>query len=314
MRAERFGESTLLLFAPSGERFSRYEDVAARVTESVREGDEVTVTGAMPMALAASVAFLAAARGARTIHCITPPDGMSRVEVLGPNLGSASAIPDWLEQKFISVRESRTFGIIGFPNSGKSVLSKLLELAMRGKDRLCWVFEADPASPTPPWFFELQRSQKAVADELRLAYKVDWTDEMQRQVAERLGRSRRFFDRVVVDLPGGDMENNQPIPPGREALFAQVDRLIIVRRPDRADNVQIWIDALAKHGFEGRIHAVIDSIDVDADASLELEEPTGSQRWLRGRARGLRREADHGHVGTDASVSGPFRRLLEAHQ
>jgi hypothetical protein len=177
------------------------------------------------------------------------------------------------------------------------------------------VFEADPASPTPPWFVDLARTRSELAAELRNAYKVEWTDQMQEQVASRLKNARMFHDRLIVDMPGGDMENPngpQPIPKAREPLFQEIERFIIIRRPDLNHDVKIWIDALAAIGLGDRVHAVLDSIDNAAEPSLELDSERLPNGWLTGRLRGLRRDADLERVDPSSHGARAVLRLLEA--
>ena len=296
------------------DRFREYAQIAHAVSRGIRRGDEVVITGAMPMALAAAIAFSAVNEGAAAVSCATPLDGMSRVHVFGPQLGCVSEMPEWLSEILVPIREAMTFGVIGFPNSGKSVLSKTIEKAMRGSGKSSWVFEADPASPTPPWYFELSRLEQKIAKELRDAQKVDWSDEMQAEVARRLANARPWIDRIVVDLPGGDMENPagpQPIPSGREALFREVDRFILVRRPDRDDRAAVWIDALRAHGLADRVHAVIDSVEVGGGTRLALDGGRAPEGWLTGRAHGLDRDADLDSLTIDGAWLAPLRRLLE---
>jgi hypothetical protein len=295
------------------DRFRAYERVAHAAARCIRPGDEVVLTGAMPMALAAAVAFACVARGASSLSCATPLDGMSRVHVFGAGLGTVSPMPEWLSEVLVPSRHARTFGVIGFPNSGKSVFSKALERSLVGSGVGSWVFEADPASPTPHWYFDLSRRAQQVADGLRDAQKVEWSDELQHEVARRLANARPWFDRVVVDLPGGDMKNPagpQPIPAGREPLFREVDRFIIVRRPDRNDDAGVWLEALARHGLADRVHAIVDSIDVVGDICLELDHAAAPEGWLVGRAHGLRRDADLDALRNDEARASKLRLLL----
>jgi hypothetical protein len=315
LRSERIDAGTVLVDAGQGRKYEAFEETAHRAAAEVRQGDEVILTGQMPMPVSAGIAFHSVARGARRILCVTPPDGMSMVAVFGSGLGRSEPMPEWLADRLVAHREARTFGIIGFPNAGKSVFAKLSGTALHGSGRRFWIFEADPASPTPDWFLELRRENAALADQLRNAYKVEWSDDLQAQVAQRLATARRFFDRILVDLPGGHMKHPsgpQPIPSGREELFRQVDRFIILRRPDRGDDERIWIDALARHGLADRVHAVLDSVDVEDRPRLELAGSRLRDGGVRGVVRGLRRELDHAGLERDIEFVQPFRTLLEA--
>lgn len=300
MRARRLSPHDVLIDVAPGTNFDdmHLADTAALATAEVIEGDNVIVTGPVPVALAAAVAFLAVGRGADTVRCVTPPDGMSMCEVHGPSLGRALDLPEHVKAALLpdGPREALTFGIVGFPNSGKSVLTKLLGVALLASGTPCWTFEADPASPTPWWYVQLQREQHALANQIRMATKVDWSDELHREVARRLRNARPFFDRVIVDLPGGDMENPsgpQPIPPGREDLFKEVDRFIILRRADREDRTQVWIDALKQLGLSHRVHAVLVSDGVYEEPRLTLDVRGGADPWRKGVALGLDRDADY---------------------
>lgn len=315
----RRAAADVLVHSGSVTRFNsmRLPDIAAIAAQDVRPGDKVIITGKMPLALAGALSFLSVWRGARSVRCITPVEGMSMCEVYGEKLGRTSSVPPHIERLIVggTPKAAITFGIVGFPNSGKSVLTKLMGTATAKAGVSCWPFEADPASPTPWWYVELQQSSPSRADEIRNAYKVDWTPQMQAEVARRLGNSRRFFDRVIVDLPGGDMGNQagpQPIPRGREALFAQVDRVIILRRPDRRDNTGIWIEALKAHGFGDRVHAVIDSVDVHDSPNLVLEPDPSPEGWLVGRACGLSRDADFSAFASSPAATQQVLRLLDA--
>ena len=154
-----------------------------------------------------------------------------------------------------------------------------------------WNFDADPASPTPDWYLEmLARGDGAGAKRTRDLHKVQWTDELQDRCAERLAASRVFFDRVIVDLPGGDHRNTQApdlIPSGRERLFQQVDRFIIINLRER-DSARQWIDVLGRKGMAGRVHAVIDSVEHLNPTALSLDFDAAP---VSGVAQGLDRNA-----------------------
>lgn len=296
----------VLVRALPGARFSDFSATASHALQCVRPGDHVIVTGRMPVALGAALAFLGVARGATRISCIAPPDGMGLATVFGSGLGHSEPLRDWLLEH-LRPRESpaRTIGVIGFPNSGKSILSRLVGKALlqHGRSRTggelqpfeSWVFEADSASPTPPWYLELERYGHPGSSDLRNACKVLWTPELQDQIARRLRNARRFLDMIVVDLPGGDMRDPNrpdPIPEGRESLFKEIDEFVILRRPDRNDDVSVWIRALAEHGLQDRVIAVLESVDVQGDLRVTLRGPSQPKGLWTGTVHGLRRDID----------------------
>jgi hypothetical protein len=102
----------------------------------------------------------------------------------------------------------------------------------------------------------------------------------------------------------------QPIPPGREDLFRQVDRFIILRRPDRNDRAELWIDALRQHGLAERVHAVLDSVEVDAPTRIDLDSNPSPDGWLTGRVRGLSRDAEFDAVANCAESVRAALRLV----
>ena len=269
--------------------------LAARVAPHIQRGDEVLVTGRGPVELYAFLGFVAARAGARSMGCITPPEGMASVAVFGSHVGITAELDAWTRAQ-LPRGEGATYGVIGFPNSGKSVISKLIAASLR-KDHVraipainAWTFDADPASPTPDWFLSmLSTGDEIEAKRVRKEHKVDWNDALQEQITARLRHSMPFFDRVIVDLPGGDCRMTPPdlIPAGREALFELVQKFVVINRPD-LDSGRQWIEMLDRHGLAQRVHAVIDSIDPASPLELKVHS---DGKILRGEARGLDRQA-----------------------
>lgn len=299
----------------------RIGDIPAAVAHAasrLRTDTPVVLTGSMPMAAYAGLAYAAVTRGCTQVSCVTPPDGMARVHVWGsgPDVGTVSELSAEL-QRCLQPADgpALTIGIIGFPNSGKSVLSRLLHDALQQRLASSWLFDADPASPTPAWQFSLlAATSDAEVRRQREAHKVEWTDALQDGVAGRLGQARPFFRVIIVDLPGGDMRHPhgpKPIPAGREPLFRQIDRFILVRRPDLDHDPRLWLDALKPLGLDGRLAAVLDSIDPDKLASIQLagERPSESEPVM-GTACGLNRSLFVDEPPPTASASLLRQQLL----
>ena len=275
---------------------SDYKAVAPELHAAIRPGDEVVITGRGSVDLYAALGYASGLAGASRVLCLLPPEGMALIPVYGTGIGHAEPLPDWVATR-ISHRAGATYGVIGFPNSGKSVLSKLIAAALRGdvargmQPVAAWNFDADPASPTPDWYLEMiARGDGAGAKSTRDRHKVQWTDELQDRCADRLASARVFFDRVIVDLPGGDHRNKQNpdlIPHGREKLFAEVDRFIIINLRER-DSARQWIDVLRQKGMSERVHAVIDSVEHLNPTALSLDFDATP---VAGVAKGLDRNA-----------------------
>lgn len=299
---------------------SDHAAVAPALHAAIRRGDEVVITGRGAVDLYAALGYAAGLAGASRVSCLVPPEGMALIPVFGAGVGHAEPLPEWVARR-IRHRAGETFGVIGFPNSGKSVLSKLLAAALRGdvarglQPVPSWNFDADPASPTPDWYLEMLASgNEAGAKSTRDRHKVQWTDALQDRCAERLAAARVFFDRVIVDLPGGDHRNKQSpdlIPRGRERLFAQVDRFIIINLREH-DSARQWVDVLRREGMAERVHAVIDSVEHQRPTALSIDFDASP---VSGVARGLDRNSVRkltGGGGQDPAVglSGELLRDL----
>lgn len=199
-----------------------------------------------------------------------------------------------------------TVGIVGDPNSGKSVLSWKLydELLRRGKN--AYRFDCDAQAPTGRY------SMTGLAGtEARAQYKArrgGWTgadDSYTLQVAHRLRGSS--LDIAIFDLPGGLHRAGEPairIPQGRPDLFRECDGFILVAKDAGARHG--WEQALEEHGLRSRIIAV-----VEPNAGGEVVEEfsgegagEGDRAWI-GRIHRLDRR--------DVDIVTPAARSLAAH-
>ncbi len=271
-----------------------------------RSPRQVCLSGKAPMTVYAPLAWEAVQAGCPMIYCLTPTAGCVRVFARSDG-GDAAELgeclpPQWLESLVTRPRRSVFVGIVGDPNSGKSVFAHTFYQALtekyRSTDMRLWLYDTDGQAPTPPWYMALvQAGMVDRAKEYRDALKQgrNWTEPMQRHIAATLRRLRQFFEVVVVDLPGGDFQRMPPqrIPPGRETFFEQTDVLILLARASAATE-QAWRQELRPFGLEPRLRVVLETVDPRQvpQPSLELRrEPDGL--W-RGRITGLDRSQSPG--------------------
>lgn len=205
-------------------------------------------------------------------------------------------------------------GILGDPNSGKSVFSRALDLALfsalpAGMES--WIYDCDLASPTPDWFLSKHHGTKREKSRaVREALKAAWTPEEEKVCAELLAVLRTNLDLVIADMPGGrhPMEEDirkgnafRPlrIPTGtRAAMMRQCDAFVVICREDRSDEIfEGWRESLAEHGLADRIVARIDSTDPDGAVRF-----SGFSRdcdgVVHGCAFGLDRNKDAAEIGS----------------
>lgn len=185
-------------------------------------------------------------------------------------------------------------GILGDPNSGKSVFSKLASSTLTRMSFASWSLDCDLASPTPDWFLYASKKEAERVCELRQSQKRKWTPELEKRGAEDLKACRSSYDILIADLPGGihtgKFENNpQRIPKGREVLMEDVDYFLILTRPD-TDAVDGWQRELNAVGMGKKVVAVVESLNPDAEQpTLEMSPPSDPGGLWSGWAIGLDR-------------------------
>lgn len=309
----------VLRFRPSGPESISESDAAAGSLRSFaasacRGVGEVVLTGRGPAWGYAALAAGAVDGGVERVLFFSPVDHVPIVCWSRAARGPLPEPPAWLLDSLGYERDARpglTVGVIGDPNSGKSVFSMLLERAFaagRADVVRAFRYDCDRASPTPYWFLRMQA--RATDDleprELREAAKQKWTPEMERSIAAALTRLRAYFPVVVADLPGGNHKITPParIPPGREVIMREINRFVLVARDETA--VAAWREALAAHGLEDRLGTIIETRDPHAPLSLS---PVGvdAGRW---RITGLDRSAVMPLLASSPSAAdGPWTAL-----
>lgn len=274
-----------------------------------------TGRGAVSMYLLLGVS---AARACLNNVCVSKPAIPYAIRFTPVSAGETHAV--------IGAKTGVVVGIIGDPNSGKSVFSRTFYTALRSsmpKWFRTWIYDCDLASPTPDWYCSALVDADPIAVEdykaLRESQKVGWNADMEKRCADELGILRTNLDLVIADLPGGRHKdaNKQPLEhplriPGvsRAEMFRQCDAFILICRKDRRDIIlKGWYDDLAKYGLEDRVAAIIDSAEPDEEFSVSPFS-IGDDGIVYGEMRGLKREHLTGE--TSRRLVEPIRPLVRA--
>lgn len=216
---------------------------------------------------------------------------------------------------FSKVRKSRrdypglVIGVVGDPNSGKSIFSKVLFQVLEKYFSSTWLFDCDAASPTANWYLQMLNSGKVEeGNTLRNKTKVKWTSDLESRVSECLKSLKDNLEVVIADLPGGIHSKEKPIqriPPGREIVMQKIDLFVILGKGGDNNIVNGWKEELKAHGLGHGIIAEINSISPDSDPSLTLER-NGSV--IKGQITGLDRKK--GIENITCELLGAFDELI----
>lgn len=247
----------------------------------------VTLTGCGANWMYAAAAALAALNSKRKIAYFAPKDGHG--VLLTAQAGQPVVIPASPSLLRQEGDGGRIIGVVGDPNSGKSVLSILLTHAFKEAGmKLIWRLDCDHAAPTPHWYLQmLEQERDREAARLRDGQKRSWTPEAEQTLARQLCVCAQSLRWVIADFPGGIHKNGpvRRIPEGREALLAAAHHFVILKRADRPDAEEGWRAELAAHDLENRIIAVVASAAPNEPLSLHMDDPAE----LRATATGLNR-------------------------
>lgn len=249
---------------------------------------ELYLTGSASVEIYARIAHRAVQCGVPRIVCVSPRDGYVSVWPVGSPINQIDrVVMEWTHGQ-IAPRRHVALGVVGDPNCGKSVLSRVFYYAAKRAGYWSWRFDSDGQSPTPEWYLTLSRTAPREAKKLRDEQKIPWSSEMEASLADHLKTARNFLEILIVDLPGGDHRVSPPqrIPPGRERIFEKLDRIVIVYR--REGSPAPWREALDKIDLSGRIVAEITSCNPQALPRFNLIR--GETGLWQGEATGLDRQ------------------------
>ena len=216
---------------------------------------------------------------------------------------------------FLKVRKIRrdypglVIGVVGDPNSGKSVFSKVLYQVLEKYYSSIWLFDCDAASPTANWYLHMLNSgKKNEGNLLREKTKVKWTPTLEAHVADCLKSLKDNLEIVIADLPGGIHSEGKPIariPKGREVVMKRIDLFIILGKSGKYDIVSGWRKELEVHGLENCVIAEIESACPKSEPDLKLVR---KGCLITGNIEGLDRE--NGVENITSSVQNSFNELI----
>lgn len=276
-----------ILEAPSGQTYWPVDAVQAQPPKFPPGTRSVVLAGRGGCWMYALAACAVARAGIRQLACEIPQMG-GLVSVGDLNPGQME------ETARLEPPGGLVLGVVGDPNSGKSVFSTFLTRILRSAWPDCWLYDGDQASPTSDWYLRMTRqSAEKEAKNLRDRIKRDWTHEMELQAANDLRLLKRNLHVVVADLPGGkhpkhpeDPSKPERIPDGREVMMREVDAFIVLGRGGRPEIIPAWRKELARHQLEGRIWVECESREPDQAFHLALQSKDG---LLTGECHGLDR-------------------------
>lgn len=237
--------------------------------ESVPECDDseavIIFSGRLCNWVAAFLALVAQEKGWKRIAYFSPKNG--RTLQIYPRL-------KWLNIGTPLSRNGKVIGIVGDPNSGKSVFSNALYQSGLFAGEKIWFYDCDYSAPTPPWYLATLKSKsRELADNLRRAIKKSWEPGAETQVASNIKKVQRHLDWLIADLPGGNFALMPPqrIPQGREILMNAIDYFVVLARKD-LESDKYWQEALSKHGLDNRIILTVYSEHPDRPPFLHRDE------------------------------------------
>ena len=195
-------------------------------------------------------------------------------------------------------RNGIVIGVLGDPNSGKSVFSHNFAVTIRKTipEFASWLYDCDLASPTPEWYLTDSEAMKQKRQDI----KQKWSVDLERKVVRDLCNLRQNLDLTLADMPGGRKRDDgtlDRIPsPSRADMMAACDAFIILCRKDRADEIFCaWKTALAEWHLEDRIVAKLISADPDDAFSISPLEISGTGLFTAS-ISGLDRKKEAGEV------------------
>ncbi|MBR4518374.1 MAG: hypothetical protein IKO65_05180 [Victivallales bacterium] len=179
-------------------------------------------------------------------------------------------------------------GILGDPNSGKSVFSRTFYHCCKDlcPDNQIWIYDCDMAAPTPDWYCQGKSSpDEAVRksyDKQRSVFKHEWSMEKELQIVQDLQNLKSNLQFIIADLPGGKhpKPDGKWFPPeripgaNRAEMMRQCDAFILLCNTAKPTVFGDWMDALWNYDLADRVAAKVFSLPLAKESDpVEVAEP-----------------------------------------
>ena len=233
-----------------GDRFIHPKELKALAEEdlSLDPGKPVIIEGMMPI-------WLGAFYTAQLVHK-TPALGFYDPRLKG-GVVFATHAPDYNLGQIIELdlakalrKEPLIVGVVGHPNSGKSVALHLLNSSLRGMGLTTLTQEADLFAPTQEWSLHAPEVRKELKKHMSPEERLEWVINSL-ETAKRSGG----VDVVLVDIGGGRPDLGQLVTKENLAILQRVDAVLIVSREGITD----WLRELKTYAPHVKIAAVMKS-------------------------------------------------------
>ena len=226
-----------------------------RVLENL-EKEELRVKGDKPLVLEGAMpVWLAVYYALRLVHKV------KALLVYDPRLGAVVAATHSPEYKvgdvvkvdveqLLSKKETVVIGVVGHPNSGKSVFLHLLNAELRRRGYTTITQEGDLTAPTQEWSLHAPEVRKELKKEMSPEERLSW-------VVKSLDslRSACTVNVVIVDAGGGMPDKGALVTRENAAILSRVDAVIIVSREGCLD----WLREMKLYTPNVKVVAVLES-------------------------------------------------------
>ena len=165
-------------------------------------------------------------------------------------------------QKALAKRQTKVVGILGDPNSGKSVFLHLLNDELRRMGLVTLTQEADLTAPTQHWSLFAPEIRKELKKVMSPEERLQWTVNSLRQA-----RESGTVDIVLADIGGGRPDLGQRVTRENMAILQYVDGVVIVSRNDR-NNIEAWLRELKTYLPHMKVYAVLESV-LEGEATVK---------------------------------------------
>jgi len=149
------------------------------------------------------------------------------------------------------VRSTIVIGVLGDPNSGKSVFLHLLNEELRKRGVLTLTQEADLTAPTQEWSLHAEDVRRELKKLMNPEERLAWVIESLRGAKES-----RSVDVVLADIGGG--RPGQRLTRENLAILRHVDGVIIVSRNEEGQ-LLAWVEELKKYAPDMQVYGMLAS-------------------------------------------------------